>query len=292
MNYTGPHRIQSPFGHHKNVMTISSDGIHWPNRTANTSMANGDRNDDIENHKLVYSLPEPIFRITNISYNIEDFRKSVIKYWYRLHSIPRNIRLQKNWREIALEIELQRKVFISLRRLSSYFDFVNRRELQRQKWAKLNHREQKCIPPPSIQCVVFICSLVVCSQHLIPSNRNRNEIYGTLRSLVEPNSGACEIGWCESSGVFVLQLRGDEMTDELTEQGKLRRDRNRLEKLNVFIWTYYWVILLCSLNGYFIFILVDSQRMKETKKSNQIPFRFQLTARMLYQIWYYVARRS
>lgn len=47
INYTGHHRRPSHFGHHKILTPISSRGIHWPNRTVNTSMANGVRWDQM-----------------------------------------------------------------------------------------------------------------------------------------------------------------------------------------------------------------------------------------------------
>lgn len=76
IHYTGQHQIQSLFGQHKNVMTISSDGSHWPNRTVNTLMANGDRDEGIEIHSSQFAFilhgPEFILEIPNQKYNVSN----------------------------------------------------------------------------------------------------------------------------------------------------------------------------------------------------------------------------
>lgn len=93
-----------------------------------------------------------------------------------------------------------------------------------------------------------------------------------------------ELKWGDFDALAAVMWWNDWWIGETTQV----IDRNCLERFNVYLFVLL-VILLCSVNGYFIFIPVDGKQ-----KSNQIPFRFQLTSKMLYQIWYYeyIVRRA
>lgn len=115
-----------------------------------------------------------------------------------------------------------------------------------------------------------------------------------LSALAESNSGKCEMGWfdaivlCFVVGIFVLQLCGDEMTDELTKQGRiLIYNGKSFGKIERIYLCYGRVILLCARKWLFPFY--SCRCGPAHGESNQIPFRCQLTSRMLYQIWYCIA---
>lgn len=175
-------------------------------------------------------------------------------------------------------------MFISLHRLSSYFrellcsplwvrsysPILNRREIKWKIQPKLNHREQKCIPLPHQHqvCGVYLLS---CGAFESP-NRNQNEIYETW-SLAESNSGNCEIGWFEGSDVFVLQLCGDEMTDETRQVAPIPKSFGKIERIYLNLLLGNIIMFRKWLFHFYSCRQPSSEWTNETKKK-AIKFRF------------------